>query len=211
MKHLTWFLALLISGTSAPTWATAIHYLAGAGNIDPTVPITAAGFTPVALFDLTAGDLSGAHVLWVTNGNNGAPPTAVTNNVSSLSDWVFGGGVLSYHDRYVNDGVFNMANILPGATGVSFVRSFTNDADIDILNGSTIVTDLLDDSSLDGGNSSSHGYVDAGTLPAGAVAILNRGGAKAEIVDFYYAFGAGRVYYSTIPLDFYLVGAGFNL
>lgn len=63
---------------------------------------------------------------------------------------------------------------------------------------------------LDGGNSSSHGYVELATLPAGATAVLNRGGATDQIVDFYYAVGAGWVYYSTMPLDFYLGGAGNN-
>lgn len=207
MKRLTWFLALLIFGSSAPTWASEFHYLTGAGSSDPTAPITAAGFTPVALSDLTAADLIGVSVLWITNGDNGAPPMAVTDNIVSLSDWVFGGGVLSYHDRYVAQGTPNMADILPGATGVSFVSAFSSE--IDILDGSTVVTAGLNNGSLDGGNFSNHGYADATTLPVGAVAILGNG-VTDQIVDFYYAFGAGWVYYSTIPLDFYLAGGGNN-
>ena len=62
---------------------------------------------------------------------------------------------------------------------------------------------------LDGGNSSSHGYAVLGTLPAGAVSILNNGTAG-NIVDFYYSYGNGKVYYSSIPLDFYLGGSGNN-
>jgi hypothetical protein len=135
---------------------------------------------------------------------------AVTNNVAALSDWVAGNGVLSYHDRYVSGGSFNMADVLPGAAGATFVRDFSNGADIDILNGTTIVTTSLNNTSLDGGFFSSHGYVDGTTLPFGAVGILNRGGATNEIVDFYYPYGAGSVYYSTIPLDFYIAGFGSN-
>jgi len=154
--------------------------------------------------------LANVDVLWITNGSNGSPPSEVISNVTALADFVFNGGVLSYHDRYVSGGSYDMANLLPGATGIGFHRDISNDADIDILNASTPVTTGLDNTSLDGGTSSSHGYVDAASLPAGAVAILNRGGAPNEIVDFYYAFGAGYVYYSTIPLDYYLAGSGPN-
>jgi large repetitive protein len=213
MKHYKhWLAALALVGVTTGAHAIPFHYLAGAGSADPTAPITAAGHTPMALTDLTAADLAGVEVLWVTNASNSAPPSAVTNNLGAIGDWVRTGGVLSYHDRYVGGGAFDMANVLPGAAGVTFVRNFDNDDDIDILSAGHPVVDgpagTLDDTSLDGGSSSSHGYADATTLPAGAVAILNRGGAPGEIVDFYYSFGLGWVYYSTIPLDFYLAGAG---
>ena len=209
-KLLGSLLVLLAVSVSQQAWAGSFAYLAGAGDADPSAQISAAGFTPVALGNLTAGDLAGVSVLWVTNGSNDAPPTAVTDNIAALNDWVVGGGVLSYHDRYVSDGNFDMASVLPGATGVHFVRDFNNDRDIDILNGSTIVTAGLDNTSLDDGNSSSHGYVEAATMPGGAVGILNRGGALNEIVDFYYQHGNGWVYYSTIPLDYYIGGSGPN-
>jgi hypothetical protein len=211
-KKLLGVLAVVVLGTSSPAWAGSFAYLIGAGDANPTAQITAAGFTPVGLTDLTAVDLAGVSVLWVTNGDNSAPPSAVTNNIAALSAWVAGdGGVLSYHDRYVSDGVFNMADVLPGAAGVNFVREVDiNAANIDILNGTTIVTTGLSNTSLDGGNLSSHGYVDGTTMPFGALGILNRGGATNEIVDFYYQHGAGRVYYSTIPLDFYIGGSGSN-
>jgi hypothetical protein len=215
MKHYKhWLAALALVGVTTGAHAIPFHYLAGAGAADPTAPITAAGHTPVALGNLTAADLAGVQVLWITNGSNSAPPSAVTNNLGAIGNWVQAGGVLSYHDRYVGGGTFDMADVLPGAAGVSFVRNFDNSADIDILLAGHPVVDgpagTLDNTSLDGGNSSSHGYADAATLPAGAVAILNRGGAANEIVDFYYSFGLGWVYYSTIPLDFYLAGSGNN-
>lgn len=190
--------------------AIPFHYLIGAGSTDPTVPITASGNTPVGLTDLSAADLATVQVLWITNGDNSAPPAAVTSNLAAIAEFVRAGGVLSYHDRYVGGGQFDMADVLPGAGGVTFVRDFSNGSNIDILNNTTIVTNGLNNTSLDGGTSSSHGYAAAATLPAGAVAILNRGGAVDEIVDFYYPFGAGWVYYSTIPLDFYLGGSGPN-
>ena len=192
--------------------AIPFHYLQDAGSADPDGAITAAGHTPVALTDLTAGDLAGVSVLWVTNGSNGAPPSQVTNNAATLVDFVFGGGILSYHDRYVSATGGGSANnsVLPGAAAIAFVRDFSPDDDIDILNATTAVTAGLDNTSLDGGNSSNHGYATSASLPAGAIAILNVGGAVDEIVDFYYPYGAGFVYYSTIPLDFYLAGSGNN-
>jgi hypothetical protein len=201
---------LALLGLASTASASPIHYLIDAAGADPTAPITAAGHTPVALTDLTAADLLGVSVLWITNGSNGGPPSDVSNNVGALADWVFGGGVLSYHDRYVADGSLGMADLLPGAAGVTFDRDFNNDADIDLLLPAHPVVAGLNNASLDGGNSSSHGFAALSSLPAGAVAVLNRGGAPDEIVDFYYPYGDGWVYYSTIPLDFFLGGAGNN-
>lgn len=197
---------LLFAGSAQ---AIPFHYL-DAGFMEglPTAAITAAGHTPVALTGLTAADLAGVQVLWILNGSNDAPSNALTNNASAIADFVFNGGVLSYHDRYVgneSDGTSLNSSLLPGAAGISFVReTFSNPAAIDILDASTTVTDGLDDDSLDGGNHSSHGYALLDTLPAGATALLSRDGATNEIVDFFYQFGQGFVYYSTIPLDYYL-------
>lgn len=200
---------LALLGLASTASAASIHYLIGAGSADPTAPITAAGHTPVGLTDLTAADLLGISVLWITNRSNSTPPIDVTNNVGALADWVFSGGVLSYHDRYV-DGSLDMADLLPGAAGVAFNRDLTNSEDIDVTAPAHPVVAGLNDTSLDGGNRSSHGFVALPSLPAGGVAVLNRGGAPDEIVDFYYPYGDGWVYYSTIPLDFYLAGAGNN-
>jgi hypothetical protein len=55
---------------------------------------------------------------------------------------------------------------------------------------------------------SNHGFVLAATLPTGAVAILSAGPNTTHVAAFSYALGRGDVYYSTIPLDFYLSGFG---
>ena len=83
---------------------------------------------------------------------------------------------------------------------------------------------VLNNTSLDNGNLSTHGYTVEGSLPsnedddssdddsdddASAVKILSRAD-PTQIVDFCYQFQGGAVYYSSIPLDFYLVGAGPN-
>lgn len=180
-------------------------------NAGAAAAIATAGHTASLLTSLTAGDLAGIDVLWILNNDNGAPPADVSGNAGVIASWVALGGVLSYHDRYVSDGASDMAAVLPGAAGTSFVRDFNNDADIEILDNSTLVTNgpggLIDGDDLDGGNSSSHGYAVLSTLPAGATAVLTRPD-PTQVVDFYYGFGAGWVYYSTIPLDYYLAGFG---
>ncbi len=87
---------------------------------------------------------------------------------------------------------------------------FDNDDQIDIPVGSPVLSGpggTLDNSSLDGGTSSSHGYVDTTTLPAGGQVITHRPVAT-QGVTISYPYGAGTVIYSTIPLDYYLDGSG---
>jgi hypothetical protein len=168
--------------------------------------ITTAGLTPTALSGLAAANLTGIDVLWILNSVNGTPGTIVTNNVADITAFVNAGGVLSFHDRNVNQGL-SAATYLPGGGGISFT-SLLNST-IDIQTGGTTVTNgpfgTLTNTSLDGGNFSDHGFATLASLPAGAVPILNNGTAG-NIVDFYYRTGGGAVYYSSIPLDFYLTG-----
>ena len=78
------------------------------------------------------------------------------------------------------------------------------------MDNSTLVTNgpggVVNNSTLDGGNSSSHGFTASGSIPGSSTAIFSRSN-PSEIVDFRYEFGMGDVYYSTIPLDFYLGGS----
>lgn len=173
--------------------------------------ITAAGHTPVALTDLTAGDLAGIDLLWILNGSNGAYAPVLTGNLAAISAFITGGGGLLFHDRFVTDA----ATVIPGAGGVAFFRDFTEDSDIDILPGGAGVATgpggVLDNTSLDGGTSSSHGFAN-GPFPAGTTTVFSQT-TPGSIVDFFFPFGAGQVYYSTIPLDHYLSGntpAEFN-
>ena len=181
------------------------YYLSFTGG-SPATAIAASGNTSVALTNLTAADLVGIDVLWILNGNNGAPDGNVTGNTAAISAFVNAGGVLSFHDRNVDQGL-SAATYVPGAGGVTFVSSFASDLDVQAVN---TVTAGINNTTLDGGNSSSHGYGVLSTLPAGAVEVLSEGADTDRAVDFYYGFGAGDVYYSGIPLDFYLGGNGTN-
>lgn len=183
------------------------YYLSNTSG-SPAAAIVAAGHTATQLSGLAAGDLAGIDVLWILN-NNGTPDDQVMNNTAAVADFVSAGGVLSFHDRNVNQGV-SAGRYIPGAASTTFTSNFS--ANIDVLANNTVTNGpagVIGNTTLDDGNFSNHGFATLGTLPGGAVAVLDDGN-LGEIVDFYYSFGLGDVYYSSIPLDFYLAGSGNN-
>lgn len=167
----------------------------------------AAGHSYSTLGGLSAADLAGIDVLWVTNQSNSSQIGDIAANMAAITDFVSNGGVYIYNDREVTNAAASLIN----AGGFSFNRS--TQSNIDVVDGSTALTNgpggTIDNSTLDGGNSSHHGFALGGSLPAGATTILGTGN-PGEIVDFTYAVGAGFVHYSSIPLDFYLDGGGSN-
>lgn len=181
----------------------------GAGDPSQVQPIIDAGHTPVMMNDLTTADLVGIDVLFVQNPSNGSYGAEYLSRLTDINTWVGNGGILVLHDRYVDVA----ETILPGGAGFNIVRDFTDDADIDVLDNTTLVTNgpggLIDNTSLDGGNSSSHGFAIVGSLPGNGTFIFSRSN-PTEIVTFSYTNGTGAVVYSSIPLDFYLGGSGNN-
>ena len=101
------------------------------------------------------------------------------------------------------------ASCRAGPASTSSAKPPAQSADIDVLDDTTLVTDgpggIVDNTTLDGGNLSDHGYSVAASLPGTAALILTRAD-QTQIVTFGYQFGAGSVIYSTIPLDYYLDG-----
>ena len=181
---------------------------------DPEAGIIANGATPVQILTLTGFDFFGLDALVLNETDNTEISDDVLAALPAIEAWVEAGGKLIVHDRYVSSGVPEPNPFLIGDLGILAVRDFSNDADIDVLLPGTKVTEgsfgTLDSGSLDGGNSSCHGYVPANTRPDPSHAILNRGGAPTEIVSLAYPLGDGAVFYSTIPLDYYLAGNGPN-
>jgi hypothetical protein len=210
MKRILSWLASIAFGLAFSAQATVVGYYLSFTTGSPAPAITANGFTAVQLAGLTALDLVGIDVLWILNGANGTPDAQVMGNIATVAAYVAAGGVLSFHDRNVAQGV-PAGTYLPGGAGISFTTAFSTN--IDVLDPSVTVTNgpwgTITNTNLDGGNFSNHGYALLATLPAGATAVLDEGN-PTHIVDFFYSFGAGLVYYSTIPLDFYLAGAGNN-
>ena len=135
----------------------------------------------------------------------------MTGNTAAIDAFVRAGHTLSFHDRNVSQGV-SAATYLPGAGALSFTVEFGTN--IDVLD-TTVYGAAINNTTLDGGNFSDHGYATAAsvaTLAAGIGghrAIFSTGDAT-HVVDFTYSLGSGFVYYSTIPLDFYLTGGGNN-
>lgn len=175
----------------------------GQGNPAQATPITAAGQTAVLLTDLTAADLAGVDVLFVQNPDNGGYGGEYINRLPSVRTAVSSGMTLVFHDRRVD----NAGAVLPGGTGLTIVRDFSDPSNIDVRDDGTRVTHgpggTVTNSTLDGGNNSSHGYAVAGSLPADARKILSTGN-PTHVVTFSYSYGSGHVVYSSIPLDYYL-------
>lgn len=179
----------------------------GAGQAWQVPPITTAGQTPVLLNDLTAADMTGVDVIFITNCNNFAYDAEFTSRLGDIHAAVNSGKVLVIHDRYVDPA----ESILPGGGGFTILRNFADATNTNVVDTTTLVTNgpggSVDNLSLDGGNLSHHGYALSGSLPATSKRILSRANAN-EIVTFSYAYGSGQVIYSTIPLDYYLQGFG---
>lgn len=193
--------AVAIAGTTVGYY----EMCSEAGVAAQVPPIETAGLNAQIVNDPST-DLDGIDILFADNCSNGSYATEYLSALAAVDGFVYDGGVLVLHDRWVS----GAAGILPGGSEIGFVRDTeSNDSDIDIQNDSTLVTNgpggVLDNSSLDGGNSSSHGY--ATNLPGSADLILSRPTA-AQAVTFSYPYGAGWVVYSTIPLDYYLAGNG---
>lgn len=195
----------------APTAAQAAnvgHYelCSGQGETYLANAITAGGDTPVSITVPDATQLAGVTALLVTNCSNGGYGAEWTANLAAIDARVQAGMSLIFYDRAVTG-----ANAqLPGGGGLVAIRDFSDPANIDLPATSPLLNTNggpLTQTTLDGGTSSSHGYVAAASLPAGGVVWAHRT-APAEGVIVAYPRGAGKVVYSTIPGDYYLNGSG---
>jgi|GEM_PF-2146973 hypothetical protein len=209
-EFIAFFLFIIVLATNASALNVGYYDMCdGQGDPNQVNSITIAGHTPVNLTDLSSTDLAGVDVIYVQNCSNNMYGAEYLNRLADIEAAVASGKRLIIHDRFVTDA----ETILPGGGSFNIVRDFLDSRDINIRDNTTLVTNgpggTLDDTSLDGGDHSSHGYADANSLPLNARLILTRGNPD-EIVTFSYPYGAGCVVYSTIPLDFYLAGSGPN-
>jgi hypothetical protein len=177
----------------------------GAGRAVQATAISAAGHTPVNITVPDAASLAGLKALFVTNCSNDVYAAEYTANLGAIANAVNAGMALVFHDRRVT----GASGVLPGAAGITFVGDVYG-AEIDFPAGSPLLTGpggTLNNTSLDGGNSSTHGYIEAATLPAGSTALAYEA-STTRLATASYRYGAGKVVYSTIPLDYYLAGNG---
>ncbi|WP_238368650.1 cadherin-like domain-containing protein, partial [Mesobacterium pallidum] len=174
----------------------------GQGANSQIASITAGGHTAVNILNLSAAELAGIDVLVIQNPSNGNYSSEFRTQLPVIHQAVEDGLVLVIHDRYVE----TAENILPGSEGFD-IRRVTGNRDIELLDDAHPIADgvggVVSDTSLDNGNSSSHGYAVAGSLPGTADLILSMAN-TGNIVTFAYEYGAGDVIYSSIPLDYYL-------
>lgn len=178
------------------------------GNVydtGPVAPITANGYTPVQINDITTFDFSTVNIVMIDNPSNYGFTGALLAREGDLAAYAAAGGAVVIHDRYVMDN-----SIIPGGSGISLTRF--ESSDLNVVTSSNAVINgpfgTITDSTLDGGNYSAHGYGTASNLPTGATVFLSNGADATQAVAFSFPLGAGLVYYSSIPLDFYLDGAG---
>ncbi|WP_022704837.1 Hint domain-containing protein [Pseudorhodobacter ferrugineus] len=166
--------------------------------------IIAAGHNPIEIFDPSSAQLAGIDALYVWNGDNSGFNAEFLGRMPDITAAVNNGMNMVIFDRAT--GVANPQLILPG-TSLTHVRATTADANLtaageaDLGNGAG---GIITDASLDGGNYTTHGYVNAASLPPGATVLMTLGdNDESKAVGFVYDFGAGSVQYYGIPMDYY--------
>jgi hypothetical protein len=178
-----------------------------ATDVGPQAPITMAGFSPLHISDISTQILAGFQILFIDENNNTSVSSPLLARLADIQGWVNGGGKLIVHDR--SAGNISPNPFLLGVPGSITVRSTTSDIDV-IPPGTNLVVagpfGTINNTTLDGGASSAHGYVTQSQLPASAYPILSMGGAPTNVIAFSYPLGSGEIYYSSIPLDCYLAG-----
>lgn len=183
--------ASLLMPASAEAATVAYHGLCYPGT--PEAQIIAAGHTPLALPGTpNAGNLAGVSILWAEDCGNLTDP--------GVAQAVANGMTLVVHNAGYNSGAF-----LPGGANLVNAGNVTS-ADIEFTAAAPFLSGpggVLTNTSLDNGSSSNHGAKTPESLPAGSVVWATTAN-PAHVVTFTYNYGAGKVIYSTIPLQCYL-------
>jgi len=167
----------------------------------PNAPILLAGFTPIHIDDISSFDLSTIDILMIDESSNGSLNSPLQNREPDIAAWVASGGKIVIHDRAVQNLI-----LIAGGSTITLTRSLGSD--LNIANSPNLVTagpfGNVTNTNLDGGNSSDHGWALQSSLPAGSTTFLIAGTDPTHAAAFSYHFCTGFVYYSTIPLDYYL-------
>ena len=175
----------------------------GQGIVSQVDEITNNGDIAVNVTVPNTAQLASLDSLYVVNPSNGNFGAEYMANLPDIAAAVNGGMNLIIFDRYVT----NAQTILPGGSGITSLRNFASATDVNVAAGApTAFTNgpngVIDDTTFDGGNYSNHGYVELSSLPPGATPLLTTSD-PTHIVAFTYPVGAGNVFYSTMPIDYY--------
>ncbi|PRY91582.1 VPLPA-CTERM sorting domain-containing protein [Donghicola tyrosinivorans] len=198
----------LVALTAAPALAGSVGYWSNNGDSKAAAKrvVESTGQTYKDMNDLSYDSLKGLDVLWMTNRKSKKQDQEMIAASNAIKQWVREGGVLVYNDRNVRDA----GQVLPGSENMKFVRH--RKGDVDIVDDSTVVTRGLDNDSLDHRKVGTVGWVKKGSAPKGTKVIMTSESKSHRATEMTYAFGKGKVHYSTIPLDYYLknVKHGFH-
>ena len=166
--------------------------------------ITDGGHTAVAINTPDAASLAGLDVLYVWVPSNTAYGAEYLANKAAIEAAVANGMNIIIFDRAVGNA--DIGTILPGQTTLPSVRAESANVDFTaagIARGGSGPGGTIDNTSLDGGNWTVHGHVEAANLPAGSTILATNGANPTQAVGFEYSYGLGTVMYYGMPLDYY--------
>ena len=180
----------------------------GSGNHEARLeaPINRLGYTPVSLETLANSELRDMDAVVIFNQSETGYGNELLNAGSRLANYVFNGGVLIIHDNFVD----TAEQLLPGLIGENIVRSRLSPTDINFVNDTGAIAHgtgaFIDDSSLDSPYSLP-GFAFDSSLNSDVVRVQTSADGS-QVLSFAYAYGAGAVYFSSIPLEGYLSSFG---
>ena len=186
-------------------WACTVGYFTDGRTYDttPATVITQTGYTPVHISDISTFDLNTVDVLMINVFSTNTPSQALLDRQAVIEIWVRAGGKMIIHDRSAG----NAGGLLLIGSQESTINRNSNTfvelapfgtGNNKLINGSygTITTGML---------KNSNGFVLSSTLPPQAVSYLVSNENTNNIASFMYPIGLGYIYYSGIPLDYYLL------
>jgi hypothetical protein len=206
---------------SAGDYAQTIGYV-GTDASQVSSVITQLGHTAVDFVPGTT-NINSVDVLWYLNPDNGGWYENLGAYQTAIFDWVNSGGIFIIHDRYVTG-----ANSFLLGESMTITREFNDSANYNIIDESNSNLlrygpgGTLTDSSggnifgspnadgefnLDGGGATAHGSASYSTFDLTNELALGTKADSNSVIDFIYKYGAGAVYYSTIPLDYYITSS----
>lgn len=166
-------------------------------NSNVQAAIAATGSTGIGIYNsnLATFDFSTIDVLYTARYG-----TNLFSRAADLEAWVRAGGVLLIDDALSLPGYFFGVTppTVAGAAGT----------DIDIVTSSLITNGphgTISDTTLDGGTYSYHNLFTG--LPSGSTPIFDSDDGVGALA-FYYPLDQGLVYYSSIPMEYYLFNNG---
>lgn len=168
------------------------------------------GDTSSVIGNLASQNLSGFDAIWLVEDLNSGTWTSFLGGSSNVANYVSNGGALFFNDRSEGENVSTTAYL--NALGASSLQQigFTFDDTSISPPGGTLLTNgpngTLNNSSLDGGDSSFHGALTKSSILArGGTALIERASNPNAVGAFSYGLGSGSILYDRSPLGFFLV------